>query len=206
MMNSGSAFDRFTRSMQLDFEKWHDGESYDLTALAEAGPGDRARIESLLLARGVRDWRDVEALAAVDSPAARQALAEALHRGNAKIQAAVLRYVPDLASREQRIAVLVTALANAEAFGGLTQALLEVEEFHPPEVLDALFRGVLTRSGAVAGEFAAMLLYLHGKAESAYDMAHRPFFLRFQEEDRNGLFRELCAMVGVDAARYLGGR
>ena len=204
-MDSGTAFDRFVRSMAVDFEKWHDGTGYDLAALAEAGPGDRARIESLLLARGVRDWRDVEALAALNSPGARQALVKALQHGNAEIQAAVLRSAPDLASQEERIAALVSALGSAEVFGGLTQALLEVEEFHPPEIVDALFRGVLERDGAVAGEFAAMLLYLHGQADSAYDLAQRPFLLRFQEEERVQLFVELCGRVGVDAGRYLGG-
>ncbi|HAX43542.1 MAG TPA: hypothetical protein PLF84_13005 [Bryobacteraceae bacterium] len=204
-MDSGTAFDRFVRSMAVDFEKWHDGTGYDLAALAEAGPGERARIESLLLARGVRDWRDVEALAALNSPGARQALVKALQHGNAEIQAAVLRCAPDVASREERIAALVSALGSAEVFGGLTQALLEVEEFHPPEIVDALFRGVLERDGAVAGEFAAMLLYLHGHADSAYDLAQRPFLLRFQEEERVSLFVELCGRVGVDAGRYLGG-
>jgi hypothetical protein len=204
-MDSGTAFDRFVRSMAVDFEKWHVGTGYDLTVLAEAGPGDRARIESLLMARGCRDWRDVEALAALNSPGARHALVEVFQRGNAEIRAAVLRSAPDLASREERIAALVSALGSAEVFGGLTQALLEVEEFHPPEIVDALFRGVLERDGAVAGEFAAMLLYLHGQADSAYDMAQRPFLLRFQEEERVPLFRELCAKVGVEPGRYLSG-
>jgi hypothetical protein len=203
-MDSGTAFDRFVRSMAVDFEKWHGGTGYDLAALAEAGSGDRARIESLLLARGCRDWRDAEALAALNTPGARRALVEAFQRGNAELRAAVLRSVPDLASLEERIAALVSAIESAEVFGGLTQALLEVEAFHPPEIVDALFRGVLQRDGAVAGEFAAMLLYLHGQAESAYDMALRPFLLRFQEEERVQLFRELCAKVGVNAGRYLG--
>lgn len=204
-MDSGTAFQSFARSMEVDFDKWHDGTGYDLAALAEAGPEERARIESLLLARGCRDWRDVEALSALNTPGARQALVEAFRRGNAEIRAAVLRSVPDLASLEERIAALVSAIESAEVFGGLTQALLEVEAFHPPEIVDALFRGVLQRDGAVAGEFAAMLLYLHGQAESAYDMALRPFLLRFQEEERVQLFRELCAKVGVNAGRYLGG-
>jgi hypothetical protein len=204
-MDSDGAFHRFTRSMEMDFENWHDGTGYDLAALAEAGPEERARIESLLLARGVRDWRDVEALASLNTPGARQALVGAFQRGNAEIRAAVLRSAPDVASREERIAALVSAIESAEVFGGLTQALLEVEEFHPPEIVDALFRGVLKRDGAVAGEFAAMLLYLHGQADSAYDLAQRPFLLRFQEEERVQLFRELCAKVGVDAGRYLGG-
>lgn len=204
-MDSGTAFDRFVRSMAVDFEKWHDGTGYDLAALAEAGPGDRARIESLLLARGVRDWRDVEALAALDSPGARHVLEEAFRGGTVEIRAAVLRHAPEVASREERIAALVSALGSAEVFGGLTQALLEVEEFHPPEIVDVLFRGVLERDVAVAGEFAAMLLYLHGQAESAYDLAQRPFLLRFQEEERVPLFRELCGRVGVEAGRYLSG-
>ncbi len=194
---------RFVQSMAMDYEMWHDGTGYDLEIIRNATPEGRARIEALLAARGVRDARDVEALAAIDSPRARGLLAEALRAGDPAIQAAVLRCAPGAVSHGERLAALVSQIAGAEVYGGLTQALLEVEEFHPPEVIDALFRGVLARSGAIAGDFAALLMYLHGKAESAFDWELRPFFLQFQEGDRETLFRELCAKVEVDPDQYL---
>ena len=56
---------RFERSLRVDHEKWHDGVGYDLDAIREAAPDELASMEALLLERDVRDWRDVEALAAV---------------------------------------------------------------------------------------------------------------------------------------------
>src|SRR5690606_35695551 len=76
------ALERFRRSMAVDYEKWHDGVGYDLAALRAATARERQEIEALLLARGVRDWRDVEALAALDSDAARHALRAAFAAGD----------------------------------------------------------------------------------------------------------------------------
>lgn len=198
----GDAVRRFQQSMVMDHEKWHDGIGYDLDILRGASPGDRASIEQILLARGIQDWRDVQALAALDSPRAQALLREALAHGSAEIQAAVLAHAPAVVPEATRIGALVSLLLDGDAQSDV-RALLEVQDFHPPEVIDALFRGVLLRDGATAAEFAAMLMYLHGQADSAYDWDHRPFFLRFLDGDRQGLFRELCAKVGVDPANYL---
>lgn len=98
--------------------------------------------------------------------------------------------------------MLVPALENAEAFGGLSPTLMQVEEFHPPEVVEALLRGVQNRDGETAVHFAAMLMFIHGKAKSCFDWEQRPFFLRFNTEDageRNAAYGELCAKIGVHA-------
>ena len=57
--------------MVIDYEKWHDGVGYDLDAIREASQDERQAIEILLFNRGTRDWRDVEALAALDTARAR---------------------------------------------------------------------------------------------------------------------------------------
>lgn len=109
-------------------------------------------------------------------------------------------------SGDERSATLVAALENTDFYAGLTQALLEVESFHPPEVIAALLRGVLARNGDHACHFAAMLMFLHGKAESAFDWELRPFFLRFNTADRTereAMFRELCGRIGVSPEPYL---
>jgi len=200
------AVSRFRQSMVMDYEKWHDGIGYDLSVLAAATPAERAQIEGLLVARGVSDWRDAEALAALDSPAARAVLEDALRSGSTEIRLAVTRHAPDVGSDEQRVSSLVAALETTELFGGLSQALDEVPDIHPQRVLDALFRGALQRSGEVAVHFAAMLCFLHGKADEPFDWNQRPFFLRFHTEvrsEREAVFRELCGMIGVDAKKYL---
>jgi len=203
---SRSALDRFQSSMVMDYEKWHDGIGYDLAALAEATPSERDAIERLLLDRGTRDWRDVEALALLDTPAARAALREALSSGDAEIRLAVTRHAPALIGEAQRAASLVQALKSAGPFAGLTQVLDEAEQFHPPEVVEALLQGTLEREGDVAVHLAALLLFLHGKADEPFDMEHRPFFLRFNTDDRakrEAAFRELCGRVGADAQTIL---
>jgi hypothetical protein len=81
-----------------------------------------------------------------------------------------------------------------------------VQSFHPQPVIDALLRGVLAREGEVAIHFAAMLFFLFGRADSAFDWNHRPFFLKFHTIDRNertALFKELCQIIGVNPAKYL---
>jgi hypothetical protein len=67
-------------------------------------------------------------------------------------------------------------------------------------VIEALWRGVLKHDDATAVHLAAMLMYLHGKAESAFDWDLRSFFLKFNIEDRaerKALYQELRAKTGV---------
>jgi hypothetical protein len=194
--------------MKIDYEKWHDGIGYDLDIIRSATPEELVEIESLLVSRGVADWRDVEALALLNTSDAGALLRKTLTSGDHQLVAAVMAHAPDLASEEQRIANLVAALEGSAIYGGLTQALELVDEFHPPQVVDALFRGLLTRDGETAVHFAAMLMYIHGQAESAFDWDQRPFFLKFNTEDRaerQTLFRELCGRVQIDPGRFLAG-
>ena len=73
-----SAMDRFRESMVGTYDRWHDGIGYDIAIFETATPDELVEIENLLLSRSVDDWRDVEALAALDSPRARMALRKAL--------------------------------------------------------------------------------------------------------------------------------
>jgi hypothetical protein len=203
---AGSPLDRFEQSLHIDHEKWRDGIGYDLDAIREASPEERASIEALLLQRGVRDWRDVEALAILKSPGAREALRSALASRDHEVALAVARHAPDLLDEEARAALIVRALEGAPFYGGLSQALNQAEECHPPPVLEALLHGAVRRDGEVAVHFAAMLMFLHGRAETAFDMDQRPFFLTFHTQDptaRAAAFRELCRKIGVEAQRYL---
>ncbi len=190
---------RFADSMHIDYEKWHDGIGYNVTLINEANAADKAAIESLLLSRGAQGWREVEALATLDTPHARTALLSAASSADTEIRMAVSRFAPQLIPTDKKVASLVAALETGEFYGGLTQAMQQVEHLHPPEVIDALFRGILQRSGDVACHFAAMLLFLHGKADEPFDWNHRPFFLRFNTEnraERQAAFQELVKRTG----------
>jgi hypothetical protein len=195
----------FRRSMEIDYEKWHDGIGYDLTLIEGATPEERADIERIILARDARDWRDIEALAALDSAATRKALKGALQSSNSEVSIAVMRYAPKLVPESSRIRTLVTALRSAHFFSGLTEALGQVEDFHPPAIIAELFHGALERDKGVGVHFAAMLMFIHGKAECAFDWAQRPFFLRFnatQRDERETVFLELCEQIGAPAEPF----
>jgi hypothetical protein len=197
---------RFERSMIIDYEKWHDGIGYDLDALRAAAPAERAAIERLLIDGGVDDWRDVEALAALATPRARAALQAALTSADHALRAAVVRCAPEMVPDVMRTQLLVEALQSADLYGGLSEALDQVEVFHPPAVIDALLRAALARDGEAAVNCAAMVMFVHGRGAEPFDWAQRPFFLRFHSTDRaerEAVFRELCAKIGVDPTTYL---
>ena len=180
MTDQTPALDRFRNSLFIDYEKWHDGVGYDVDALRELTPAERMTAESRLDA--THDWRDVEALAVLaqrGSPSAEQALRGALRTGSHEIRLAVMRYAPQLVDDDARSATLLHALETATPFDGFTATLEQVEKFHPPPIVDALWRGLTTRQGDVASHYAAMLAFIYGKADSTFDWSMRPLFLKF---------------------------
>jgi hypothetical protein len=195
-----SPLGKFQRSMAIDYYKWHDGDGYDLDAIAAASPEERAVIEDILLNRKMADWRDAEALAALDTPSGNDALRAAFFHVDAQIRAAIVRCAPKLITDHERTESLVRALENATLGGDLSQALDDAADFHPKEVVDALFRGVQQRDGQTAVLFAAMLMFVHGKADEPFDWNQRPFFLRFNTQnraERDAVVAELRAKVAV---------
>ncbi len=196
---------RFRRSMEINYEKWHDGIGYDLAVIDEASPSERSDIESIMLSRGARDWRDVEALAHLDTIRTQRVLEEAVRNAPIEIRVAVLDHAGELVSDHIKTEVLITALETADFYGGLTAALRLVEEFHPPKVIAALFHVARFRNGGPGVHFAAMLMFLHGKASSSFDWEQRPFFLRFntpEGPERDAVFLELCAKIGAPAEKF----
>src|SRR5688572_4178239 len=75
-MANPAAYDRFISSMQLTYDKWHDGEGYDVDAIAEMTLDERESLVDVLTGREVT-WREIEALAAIDSTRARAAVESA---------------------------------------------------------------------------------------------------------------------------------
>jgi hypothetical protein len=193
--------------MKIDYEKWHDGVGYDLEALKEANNKEREAIERILVNRNPPDWRDIEALALLDTPGARSALIVALLGGSNEVNMAVLRFAPELVNDELRTKLIVKALKSASFYYGLLQTLNIVEKYHPKEVVQELFHGLLKREGEVAVSFAAMLFYIYGKTETYFPFdENREFFLKFNTEqlsERKKVFKELCDKINVDYREYL---
>jgi hypothetical protein len=126
--------------------------------------------------------------------------------GDASVRMAVRRYAPTIPEELQAIETLVQVLERGSLHEGLSTALDEVEDFHPPEIVAALMRGLMTRDGGVACLFAAMLYFVHGKTDSAFDWERRLFFERFNTEDpveREIVARELFTTLGVDPGPYV---
>ena len=197
---------RFIESMKIDYEKWHDGVGYDLEALKEANNKEREAIERILVNRTPPDWRDIEALATLNTPRARSALKVAVLSGIHEVNMAVIRYAPELVNDQLKTKLIVEALKSASFYYGLRQTLDTVEKYHPKEVVRELFHGLLKREGEVAVHFAAMLFYIYGKAETSFDWEKRAFFLKFNTNklsDRKIIFKEFCEKINVDYREYL---
>jgi hypothetical protein len=204
--NPGDAANRFLESMKMTFDMWHDGTGYDLDALKRLTPPERNSIEKLLVSRHPRDWRDIEALAHIDTPTARSLLESALKSADPKVRREAMRCAGEKAIPADREKLVIHAIRTKGLYDGLSEVIDEIPDFHPPAVIDALFHGALTGNGEAAVHFAALLFYLHGKAKEPFDWEHRPFFLRFNTSDRNerrAAFRELCATVGVEVGKYM---
>ena len=125
---------------------------------------------------------------------------------NPDVRIAVSRFTPNLVSNSERSESLIEALKSAEIFGGLSQTLDDIEKYHPTEVKEALIEGLLSRQGEVATLFAGMLFYIYGKADEPFDWSQRPFFLRFNTEnkaEREQAFLELCTQLNINPKKYL---
>ena len=204
-----SPLQRFQKSMEIDYEKWHDGIGYDIDAIGLASPTERKAIEQLLIQHTPRDWRDIEALAKINTRSAQETIRKAIKNPNPSVRVAVTRFAPKLVTESERSHSIIDALQRAEIFGGISQVLDDIEEYHPMEVKEELIAGLLSREGDVAVLFAAMLFHLYGKAKEPFDMNQRPFFMRFNTEnkqERVQAFRELCKQLNINSEKYLATR
>src|SRR5258706_8921353 len=82
------AYTRFAKSMVIGFDQWHGGVGCDVDALSEMTAAERAAIEGQLVGRLSEggDWRDVEALLALGTPAAMDAVRTATRSENSELR------------------------------------------------------------------------------------------------------------------------
>jgi hypothetical protein len=194
-------------STNIDYEAWHGGVGYDLEALKSLEGDDRAKAERFLLERAGSDWRDLEALLALKSKAARAAVVDQLRTGRLEQRLWAAKYLGDDPNLvEDREAAVVAGLNEAVFYGGLSVALDLATELRTPAVIQALFRVSLRDEGEAAVHAAARLAFIHRKAREEFDWELRPLFLKFNTADRGErtrAFRELCKLCGVDPGPYL---
>ncbi|MBI2782058.1 MAG: hypothetical protein HYX55_09730 [Chloroflexi bacterium] len=201
------AYARFMASTNISYEQWHDGEGYDIDALRSLDPDEAFRAEHWLLARAGNDWRDLEGLLALGTPAAKAAVVDQLRHGKLEQRLWAAKYLSDDASLAgDREAAVIAGLESALIYGGLTVALDIATEERTPAMVAALFRAALRDEGEAAVHAAARLAFIHGKAKEEFDWDLRPLFLRFNTQDRAeraAAFRDLCTLCNVDPTPYL---
>lgn len=202
-----AAYERFMASTNIGYEQWHDGEGYDVEALTSLEGRERSEAERWLLARAANDWRDLEGLLAIGTPAGKSAVVEQLRHEKLEQRLWAAKYLADEASlAADREAAVVAGLGSALLYGGLTVALDIATSERTPAMVDAMFRAALRDEGEAAVHAAARLAFIHGKAKEAFDWDLRPLFLRFNTPDRAeraAAFRDLCTLCRVDPAPYL---
>lgn len=198
-MTGSPAYQRFIESTVINYEKWHDGEGYDLTALDEMGPAELDRVLDQMVGRTI-EWREIEVLEKLASTRAWRAIAEAFEAGrvDTRLAAAVTldRGRKLNVPIDEVVAEAILKLGTIEE--GLTRALLLAEQYPTERVKRALLQAS-GRRNEIAMHCGALLCYLCGKAKEAFDWDLRPLFLRLvpgnEATDREAAYRELCALV-----------
>jgi hypothetical protein len=195
------AYEKFLSSVVPIWEQWRDDQTYDVAAIAKMTAGERKEVFGLLTGRDVT-WREVEALAAIDTPEARAAVDEASKHHlsiDTRLAAAEAMHrqgrLPDLDSFLAKQIRQLYQLAN-----GLRRALLLAER-HPSETVKQALLWASTNQTECAPECAKLLLALTGAAEEPFDAAveqmleklglHNSYF------DRKAAFDELCRRVAM---------
>jgi hypothetical protein len=206
-----SVYERFMASTNIDYDRWKEGEGYDLEALRALEPDEQFRLELWLLGRVEEDWRDLEALLVLGTDTARAAVVNQLRNGKLEQRLNAARLLADDEVLAKELApdieaAAVAGLGSALLFYGLSIALDLATTLRTPALIDALFRAALRDEGEASVHAAARLAYIHGKAKEPFDWELRPLFLRFNTQDRaerEVVFRELCTLCGVDPEPYL---
>lgn len=178
-----SPVDRFKESMAIDYAKWREGEGYDLESMREMSQIELTEVEALLMDRLKRDgdWRDVEALAAIDTETAKAAVLSAQKHQITNVRNYAVRLGPITE------ADVVRALESAKSMDGLDASLRMAEDCNTTLVRRAVLDMARNGDSTVRVHMVAMLYFLMGKSKEAFEWKHRPYFLSFGVEDNQAL-------------------
>jgi hypothetical protein len=195
------AFRQILAAMPPAAQAWAEGESYDLAAIAGLAPAERDDLTARLAARTVT-WREVEALAALDTPAAWAAVEAAVadHLSiDTRVAAALLLHrhgrLPDL----DRVLASEIRLLDRPA-QGMDRTLRAAAQYPGDRVKQALLWASLNGTDC-APHCAALLLDLTGSA-APFAAPIRGMLDRLGRHnsyfDRQAAFEALCALVGME--------
>jgi hypothetical protein len=201
---SSPALEKFLQSMKIGYAEWHDGTSYDLNALKELSGEEVEQVEELLISRKDQDWRDIEALAALKTPRAIEALQECLRSKNIDVRLFAVRYLKEMNIVDRVEEVVVNTLPATKIGQGMTYALALAKDYPTEGIKQKLVWCCLHGNDDIRIHCAAMALFLHGKAASEFDNSQRIIF-KFGIKDkakRIEAFPELCQIIGVNPDQY----
>lgn len=188
--------------MVIDYDKWHDGEGYDLAALDEMTDDERASVAKVL--KSGRDWRDVEALAHLHPPSIED-LRRIMADESAQLVAR-LRSGEELERLGHSVDFVPLVLTMLDAADGDMSVMSRVFDFlewrkdsptaNDPRVKQKVLDLLRTNRSDQAVNWAAMAFVLHGLCDSQYDWEHRPFWLRLSDRaDHDVAFAELMERI-----------
>lgn len=174
--------------MTIDYGKWRDGEPYDIAALSDITDDERDLLTDEICGKSSLDWRDVEALRALDTPKARQRVARAAKRqhdgGGAEALLTEIESGGWTEASEKRV---IEMLEHMESMTGASDRLYDLCEQHQtPAILKQLMRNARIQSDpTMRYSSGAFLLYLAGHVDSRYvfDTDHRPHLLDLNSDD-----------------------
>jgi hypothetical protein len=194
--------------MKIRYSEWHDGIGYDLCALRELSGKELLDVEALLISRKDHDWRDVEALAALKTPPAIEALKECLISRNIVVRLFAARYLKEM-NIVDRVEEIVVRTLPLTRFGQGTTHALALAKDHPTESIKrTLLWCCVHGNDDIRIHCAALSLFLHGKASSEFDRDQKILF-KFSDTSKSArveAFTELCRMIGVNPDPYLSER
>lgn len=184
--NPSPAYQRFKRSMMLDYDAWRDGTPYDVAALADVTEDERELLTDELCEKGSLDWRDVEALRALASPRALERLGKAAESQTdgggieAFMDEVSQSWTPEVEAR------FIDKLERVQSMTGALDRLYDIAEAHPtPAVIAQLLRNARIHSDPVVRySMGAFLIELTGHdTRHTMDEAIRPHLLNLNSAD-----------------------
>lgn len=158
-----------------------------------------------LIQRKDQDWRDVDALAALGTPAAIQALIDCLtsYNNNAKLFA--VQHLKEMEIVDQVEKVIIETLPGTKIGDGLTYALSLAKKYPTEAIRRAVVWCSLNGNDDIRIHCAAMALYLYGKTKMDFDNSQEIIF-KFREAERLKRiepFITLCGIIEIDPYDFI---
>jgi len=193
------AYERFLASVVPIWEQWQENQTYDVSGIAKMTAEERNEVVAFLTGRDAT-WREVDALAVIDTPTARAAVDEASKHHlsiDARLAAAEAMHgqgrLPDMDTFLAKQLRLLYQPSN-----GLQRAL-RLAEGHPSETIRQALLWASYNQTECAPECAKLLLALTGAAkEPEVKQMIEKLGLHNSYFDRKAAFDALCRRVKME--------